>query len=66
MAFLLFYQQAISDLPTLENIFEYQKYCGGGGVFQYIYLKFYLNNKKQNAAEKHGRDVLFYGHYLVL
>ncbi len=19
------------DLPTLENIFEYQKYCGGGG-----------------------------------
>ncbi len=26
-----------------------------------IYLKCYLNNKKPNAAEKHERDVSFYG-----
>ncbi len=53
--------------PALENIFEYQNYWGGGGgggmvqININIYFKCYLNNKKTNAAEKHGRDVSFYG-----
>ncbi len=47
------------------NIFEYQKYWRG--VFQkkiknyiYIYIKCYLNNKKLNAAVKHGTGDMYY------